>query len=146
MAAQTSSVAAKRGRDALLKLSAGTSPDTYTTVAGFRMNAIAINGNPVDMTNKGSNGWRELLPDAGVEQVDITGSGVWDATAGSQLLALQSACLNRTMVNVVLVSGSGDKFFMMAVVSQFKRDTPHDKEETFDLTLLSHGGVTYSAN
>ena len=38
----------------------------YTTVAGLRTTQLSINGEAVNVTNKGSGGWRELLSGAGV--------------------------------------------------------------------------------
>ena len=52
---------AQRGRDLLLKISDGASPEAFTGVAGLRATSLAFNSAMVDITNADSAGhWREL--------------------------------------------------------------------------------------
>jgi len=146
MAVNTSSVTAQAGRNLLLKISDGTSPTTYVTVAGLRATDITMNGATVDITNKSSNAWRELLPNAGVRSVDITASGVWDSSAQNNNLRtlMLTVLAGGTFFEGEIVSGSGDKFTGTWSAMSFKRGGNHNAEETFDLTLQSHGPVVYS--
>ena len=45
----------------LLKVGDGGGPETFTTVGGMQATSFNINTASVDVTNKGSNGMRELL-------------------------------------------------------------------------------------
>lgn len=144
--ANAPSVTAEKGRLFLLQVSDGTSPTNFVTVTGMRANDVTINGSPVDITNKSSNGWRELLPGAGVQSVDITASGVYDA-ANAQLKALQALSLTQAgLVEARMQSGAGDHFTGSWAVGTFKRSSTHDNVEMFDITLNSSGPPVYSAN
>lgn len=138
------SITAQKGRAFLLKVSDGTSPTTYVTVTGLRATGIQINSNPVDITNKSSAGWRELLPDGGIRQVTFTGSGLVDS-ASAQLITLESAALNGTLIEAQVISGKGDSLMGTFAVSAFQRDGTHNDAETFSVTLENSGPVTYSA-
>lgn len=141
------SIQAQKGRAFLLKISDGTSPTTYNSVAGLRANDVTINGNPVDITNKDSNGWQELLPDAGIKSVDLSGSGIFDAaTAGRLRTVMISAFQGGSFFEGQIVSGSGEKITGTFSCATFKRSGNHDNAETFDITLKSHGPVIYSAS
>jgi len=68
-------MAAEKGSAFLLKIGDGGQPGAYTTVAGMRTTQLAINAEPIVVTHKGSNGWRELLPEAGGRAGLIAGAG-----------------------------------------------------------------------
>ena len=73
-------MAAERGSAFLLKLGGG-NPATYATVAGLKTTQLAINGDPVAITNKDSGGWRELLSGGGVRSVSVAASGIASSSA-----------------------------------------------------------------
>lgn len=76
---------AKAGRDMLLKLK--NDQGQYVTVAGLRTKALRFNARPIDVTHSESlNGWRELLPGAGVKTAEITGTGVFIDSAADGLI------------------------------------------------------------
>ena len=83
-------MAAQKGSALLLKIgadaSAAAASDTYTTVGGLRSTSITLNQESVDITNKDSANARELLADAGVESVSISGSGVFTDAASEGTL------------------------------------------------------------
>lgn len=141
-----SSINAQPGRQFLLEIDlTGVSPTVYTAVAGMRLTDVTINGGPVDITNKGSGGWQEMLPAAGVRSANISGSGIFDAnTAAPMQKLLQSALSGGTFIDACIVSGAGDKIFGTYAVDTFKRAGNYNEAETFEITLKSHGPVIYS--
>ncbi len=77
---------AQRGRDLLLKIGDGGSPEVFTSVAGLRATTLAFNSALVDITNADSAGhWRELMAD-GVKSASLSGSGVFKDAASDALL------------------------------------------------------------
>ena len=78
---------AKPGKDFLLKIGDGQSPETFTTVAGLRTRTLSLNAQSVDVTHSESvGGWRELLAGAGVRQASASGAGVFlDDDAASHI-------------------------------------------------------------
>jgi len=77
-------MSAQRGGDMLLKIKdvAG----NYVTVAGLRTKTLRLNARPVDVTDTASQGWKELLPGAGIRMADISGTGVFrDAASDARI-------------------------------------------------------------
>ena len=68
-------MSAQRGGDMLLKMKDATA--NYVTVAGLRTKTLRLNARPVDVTDTSSQGWKELLPGAGMRTAEISGSGVF---------------------------------------------------------------------
>lgn len=138
------SIQAVVGRNFLLKITDGLSPSQYTTVAGCRATDMTINSGTVDLTNKSSNGWQEILPAAGIRSVDITASGVLDATAGSEAITILKTALNGgTPLICKIVSDAGDSFTGTWMLKSYKRTGNHNDAEMFDFSLSSHGVIQY---
>src|SRR3546814_18039104 len=70
-------MSAEKGSAFLLKVGDGGSPVAYATVAGLRTTQLSVNGEAVNVTNKDSGGWREVLSGAGVRSVSVSGAGMF---------------------------------------------------------------------
>ena len=69
-------MSAQRGRDMLVKLKQD--DDSYVTLAGLRTKTFRLNARVVDVTDSDSaEGWKELLPHAGVKSAEISGQGIF---------------------------------------------------------------------
>ena len=66
-------MAAQRGKALLLKIDVS---GTMTTVGGMRSTSMTLNDEAVDISNKDSGSFRELLPAGGIQSMTITASGV----------------------------------------------------------------------
>ena len=54
-------MSAQKGKDLLIKIGNGATPEVFTTVAGLRATTLAFNAQHVDVTNSASaDMWREL--------------------------------------------------------------------------------------
>lgn len=112
-------------------------------VAGGREHGIKINNEPIDVTDKQSAGWRELLGDVGVRSVDIDFGGMWDSAA---LIAAALATNTSTLLSgyEARVEGlgtlSGNFFF-----NGLELGSPHDDATELSGTLMSSGPVIWTA-
>lgn len=142
MADGAASIQALPGRELLLWLGNGASPEIYALIGGARTNDLTINGNPVDITNKASQGWQEMLAGAGVRSADISMQGIYDANNASPHATLKSAALaGGTILPFKMFSGDGHGVLGYWAVATYKRTGPYDNAETFELTLKSHGPI-----
>lgn len=139
------SIAAKKGRLFLIKLGDGNSPPTYTTLGGLRATDMTLNNAGVDITNKGSNGWRELLPDGGIQNVTLTGSGLFDANSAQQK-QLKNAFFNRVLLQAEIVDENADRVYGYFHVSSYKESGAHNDAQMYDATLESSGAIAALIN
>lgn len=137
-------MAAQRGRDVLLKIGDGGSPEAFTAVAGLRARTISLNAKAVDATDGDSAGrWRELLAGAGVRSAAVSGAGVFrDAAADALIREAFFAQAARTWRLTVPDFGVLEGPFL---VSSLEYAGEHEGEATFALSLASAGAVSFSA-
>ena len=111
-------------------------------VAGGRSDSISINNEAIDVTDKGSDGWRTLLNDASVRSVDITASGLVDG-AGliGQSLGATTALLGDYEIRIEGIGIAAGEFHF----STYEIDGAHDGAGEYSMTLASSGPVTWTA-
>ena len=134
---------AQRGRDLLLKIGDGATPEAFTTVAGLRSTALTFNATTIDITNADSaDMWRELLA-AGVKSASLAGSGVFKDAASDA--ALRSAFFAQTLSDFQIVIPSFGTITGPFKITQLHYDGPHDGEVKITLALASAGALSFVA-
>jgi len=135
-------MAAQNGRDMLVKVK--NSAGDFVTLAGLRSKAFRLNAQAVDITNTDSaQGWKELLPGAGVKSAEISGAGVFRDTESDALARTaffeQSVELYRFILpDFGVVEGP----FLLTSLSYAGT---YQGEATYELTLMSAGVPNFSA-
>jgi predicted secreted protein len=108
-------------------------------IEGVREKSAACNGEAIDVSSDDSDGWRELLSEAGENAVDISLSGVTkDKTLKTDWFAgNRTKTVELTYPDGGVLSGT---FFLVSYT-----DTgPYKDATTFEATLQSSGPVTYT--
>lgn len=136
-------MAASKGRSFVLQIGDGATSESFNTIGGLIANTVTINNENVDMTNKDSAGWRELLEGAGTRSVSISGNGIFkDDTYGK---AARTACLAGTHKNYKIIdSDTGDYFTGEFAPTTFEQSGDQNTPMNFSLTLESSGAVTFT--
>lgn len=120
-------------------------------VAGIREKSVTVSGEPVDITNDDSAGWRQLLDAPQMNTVEISASGValndtlrtaWFAGAaiasGTRMASAEFEYpLEGAQTNPALIAGT---FYLQ----EYSETGNHDGEITFEATWISNGVVTYT--
>lgn len=132
-------MAAQRGRLYLLKLAADGSGGT---VAGLRNVSATINNEPVDITNKDSAGWRNLLEGAGTQSVDISADGV--ATDGATYETLKGYAQANSHNAMQIIGPDNDAISGSFMITSFQEAAAHNDEIKFSLSLQSAGTITFT--
>lgn len=136
------STGAEKGRAFLLKTTDGVTPVTYVTIAGARTTGLSINGEAVDITNKDSGGFQELLGGAGTTKFSITGSGVFKNTAMEILLRTRAIAKSLDLYKLFFEDGEVMALTAQCTKVDYKGD--HNKEVTYDISLESSGQPTFT--
>ncbi len=135
-------MAAQNGRDMLVKIKGGTG--NFITLAGLRTKAFRLNAQAVDITNTDSaQGWKELLPGAGVKSAEISGAGIFLDTA-SDVLA-RTAFFDQTVEEYQFIIpdfGVVEGPFLLTTLSYAGS---YRGEASYELTLMSAGAPSFSA-
>lgn len=130
---------AEKGSAFLLKIGDGASPPTYRTVSGLRTTQMAINGEPVVITHKGSGGWRELLSGAGVRSVSVSAAGLFLGSDAEN--AIRVHAMNGTLDDYELSFESGARMRGRFLVARLEYAGDFNGERNYTLALESSGAV-----
>ena len=137
-------MAGQRGRDVLIKLSDGGTPERFTTLAGIRTTEIDLNAQSVDATAADSpNGWRELIAGAGVKSASVSGRGVFKDSA-SDVQMRQLFFAGQIARWQLIIPGLGTITGPLQI-KDLKWSGTHDSEMGFSVALESAGELTFVA-
>ena len=134
---------AQAGKDVLLKIGDGGSPENFTTLAGLRAKTLSLNARPVDVTHADSPGrWRELLDGAGVRQAAISGAGIFvDSAADETVRGVFFDQARRSFQVIVPDFGVIEGPFLVTALEYSGR---HDGEASYSLSLSSAGALSFT--
>ena len=133
-------MAAQRGKALLLKIDVS---GTMTTVGGMRSTSMTLNDEAVDITNKDSGSFRELLPAGGIQSMSISASGVFtDSTAETTLRISYGTSTFKSYNIIVPDLGTYAGTFMIA---SLEYGGEYNGEATYSVTLESSGSITFTA-
>ena len=133
-------MAAQRGKALLLKIDIS---GTMTTVGGMRSTSMPLNDEAVDITNKDSGSFRELLPSGGIQSMTITASGVFTDSTAEQTLRSAYGTSSFKSYNIIVPDlGTYAGTFMIASLEYAGE---YNGEATYSVTLESSGSITFSA-
>ncbi|CAB4176561.1 COG5437 Predicted secreted protein [uncultured Caudovirales phage] len=129
-------MAAQLGRSLLLKAGTGTGA---VTIASLRSNAFTVNGETVDVTNKDSAGYRELLGSAGVVSASLSASGL---LAGGTFDSMLLGRVTTRSLDLYTVTFGTNTIAGTFQTTSYKAAGEYNGAQTYDLSLESSGSLT----
>ena len=136
-------MSAQPGRQLLVKIGDGGTPENFTTVAGLRATTLSFNSTTVDVTNADSaNQWRELLAGAGIKSASFSGSGVFKDAASDE--ALRSSFFNQVTRDFQIVIPSFGTVEGAFQIASLQYEGPYDGEVKLSLSLASAGALSFT--
>ena len=136
-------MAAGKGRLFLLKVGDGLTSESFTSVGGMRTTGMTMNGEMVDVSDKDSAGFRELLAAAGQKSVSISVSGVFKDTASEELV--RANFVAQTLDNYELYYANGDKWAGAFQVTSWEQSGECNGAQQYSFTLESSGEIAFTA-
>lgn len=136
-----SGTTAYKGRSAALSLSSN-GGSTFTAIGGVRVTNLTINNNPVDITNVGSGGVQELLPDGGTQSVSANLDGI--VVSDAAFKTMQTQADDRTLIWYKLSFGGAGIISCKMAVNSLGLGAPHDGAQTFTASISSSGTITFT--
>lgn len=113
----------------------------YETIAGMKSTSCSINNEQVDVTEKGSIPWRQLLP-VGIRSMELSASGVF--TSDQSIADIMNDVMNGAIDTFQVSSGNGDTFVGPFLVASAERSGEYNGAEQYTLSLASAGLITYT--
>lgn len=111
-----------------------------TLIAGLREKGISIEGEPIDITDDNSSGWRELLGEPAQRQVTISCSGI---TKDEVILALVMGT-DLDKAAIVTFTDTGNTLTGTFFITGYQKTGTYNDAVTYSFELQSSGEVTYT--
>lgn len=135
-------MAAKKGSLFLLAVSGIGSPLVFQSLLTSRSTEFTINNEVVDVTNKGSAGWRTAI-DAGIKNMSVSIDGVFEDSAAEILV--NGFSINGGINNFQVINEDGDTWTGTFILTSYSRSGTYNGEETYSFSLESAGVIVYVA-
>ncbi len=137
-------MALQAGRDILLKIFDNEINQEFIIIGGLRARTIALSAKTIDGTSSQSAGnWRELLPNAGLKEATISGSGVFKDSHSDELV--KNAFFNQDSRNWQLIIPNFGKLEGQFIISQLEYSGNYDGEALFSMTLVSSSQLEFAS-
>jgi predicted secreted protein len=113
-------------------------PD-YAIIGGLRSNGMNLTMEAIDVSDKGSAGWSDVL--AGMRSMEVSGSGIM-VEGDTVQIAVRAAALARTKEWFKMINEFGDEFEGQFFITAWNESGEHNGEHAYDFTLMNSGAVT----
>ena len=135
-------MSAQNGRDMLVKIKKADA--SYETVAGLRTKALRLNARPVDVTDSESaQGWKELLPNAGVKSAEISGAGIFKTGESAGLI--RQAFFDQAIIELQFILPGFGQIEGPFLISVLNFSGNYQGEAGFEMTVMSAGQPVFTA-
>ena len=126
------------GTDCLLAIDVADNA-TFVGIGGMTTNSLTLNNTAIDITNKGSSSWRELLGGEGLQAMDFTGEMVF--STDSAFDAMKTQALSKTLKAYEIARGS-ETVTGTFYITSYGETSPDNEKVTATVSLQSSGPVT----
>lgn len=116
-----------------------TDTGTFTDIGGITTNSFTLNNGAIDITNKSSASWRELLGGEGLQSVDLTVECLFSSDSAFE--AMKTSALAKTIKDYQIARGSAtlEGGFM---ITSWAESAPDNDKLTCSISLQSSGAIT----
>lgn len=113
------------------------------TVSGNRTTGMTLNNEEVNITDKDSNNFRELLAGAGEKSLSIAAAGIFKDSAAEE--TVRGYAFAGTINTFSLFFANGDTIEGPFQIASYERTGEHNASEEYSMTLESAGAWTFVA-
>ena len=115
--------------------------EVFQTVGGLRSKSLSFAAEAIDVSNHGSNQWKQILDGAGMKSVSISGSGVYTSAANFRTIE-ENAFANLLTCLAFLDAVSGRIYSGCFKITGIENNGEYDGEAGYSISAESAGEVT----
>lgn len=114
--------------------------EAFTTLGGLRSKSFSFSADSIDVSNHGSNQWKELLDEAGMKSVSLSGAGVY-TSATNYRLCESNALAGLLTCFAILDSVTGRVYYGCYKITGLEATAEYDGEAGYSLSMDSSGEI-----
>lgn len=131
---------AQTGTDILVTMDTTVGGSSHVVIGGQNSHTLTLNNALIDITNKSSADFRELLPDEGLQSLDLSLDLTFNSSAGFG--SLRTIAGTKADADFIIVMPAGSLRFV-GIVSSFVDTSPTSDKVTASVTIQSTGTITW---
>ena len=114
---------------------------TYVMIGGQNSHSLTLNNNIIDITNKSSASFRELLPDEGIQSIDLS----LELTFNSEVTFAALKALAGSKSDAAFeIDVAGDAIQFVGMVASWAETSPDGDKLTATVSIQSTGSFTWA--
>lgn len=129
-----STTGAINGTNAGLAVETTPGGGTYADIGGVTTNSLTFNNGLIDITNKSSASWRELLAGEGLQSADITAELVFNSDANFDIM--KASFIAKTALSYQYARG-GETLTGLFMIASWAETSPDNDKLTVSVSLQS---------
>lgn len=114
---------------------------SYTQIGGQNSHTLTLNNQTIDITNKSSSSFRELLPDEGLQSIDLSLELVFNSEVTFGELKTLAGSKGDASFQI---SRSTDDVEFVGMCSSWAETSPDNDKLTAAVTILSTDTITWA--
>lgn len=113
----------------------------YKTIGGLRTSTASMSMDAIDVSNHGSNQWKELKAGAGMRSMSISGAGVYNNSTNYR--AMEASALANALVALAFLDVDGGRVYSANFkINSLEASGEYDGEASFSMSADSSGSVS----
>lgn len=131
---------AKNGTGIYVSMDTAVPGVTYVQIGGQNSHSLTLNNSLIDITNKSSASFRELLPDEGTQSIDLS----LDLTFNSQATFTSLRAIAGTKADAAFqINMPAGNLLLVGMVASFADTSPDGDKLTASVSIQSTGSFTW---
>lgn len=132
---------AQNGTSVLVGMDTNVPGSTYNIIGGQNSHTLTLNNQVIDITNKSSASFRELLPDEGTQSIDLS----LDMTFNSDATFASFRALAGSKADASFeIAIGGSSILFVGMIASWADTSPDGDKLTASVTLQSTGSFTWA--
>ncbi len=127
------------GTDVALAVETTPGGASFANVGGLTSNAFTANNGAIDLTNKSSASWREIMDGEGLQTVDITAEIIFNDDSNFDIM--KASATAKSILNYQVARGS-DVVEGGFYITSWAETAPDNDKVTVSVSMQSSGPVT----
>ena len=130
---------AMNGTDVALAVEAVPEGGTFGVIAGIVSNSTTFNNGAIDITNKSSASFREIMAGEGLQTLDISGEFVFSSDLNFEIM--RTSYLEKSILLYRIPRGT-EVLQFAAYITSWSESSPDNDKHTVSISMQSSGPIT----
>ncbi len=126
------------GTDVALAVETTPGGATFANVGGLTSNSFTANNGAIDLTNKSSASWREVMAGEGLQTVDITAEIIYNDDANFDIM--KASASDKSILNYQIARGA-DVLEGGFYITSWAEAAPDNDKVTVSVSMQSSGPI-----